>query len=167
MIPENAPQTWQQSLPLEQLQALLDGETSEVRTRPHPGDWGYYLNLGEELGYFSWFVSQAEMLRYLVHVEILHAPTSLEDRAAYEAFVARLQPAAAAFALDGDCDAACEAFNACFPDFRLEWLGSYAHLLTGKEPFSACLLALYAASIYPALPADADALASFVENYGL
>ncbi|MEZ0373050.1 MAG: hypothetical protein ACAI44_28425 [Candidatus Sericytochromatia bacterium] len=180
MLSENAPQTWQQTLPLEQLQALLDGETSEVRTRPQPGDWGYYLNLGPELGYFSWFASQSEMLRYLVHVEILHAPTSLDDRATYEAIVARLQPTAATYADHGDSPAACAAFNSCFPDFRLEWLGSYAQLLAGDDAFAARLLAAYAESIDPnapvydleqakqhALPADADALASFIENYGL
>lgn len=156
---------WQTQLSLPELQALLDGETGAPETRPQPGDWGYYLNLGPELGYFSWFPDAGRMLGYLVRVEILHAPTSLPERADYDALVDRLRQVALAYAADGDGEAACTAFNACFPDFKLAWLGNFTQLKAGATPFSRALLKAFAA--LGAGPPDTEAFADFVENYGL
>src|SRR5687767_236115 len=92
---------WQAPLPLGDLQAQLD-EGEEVSTLARPQDWGYFLRVSPELGYFSWFRTREQMLRYLVQVEILHAPTSLPDRARYDALVQELMAVARQFEQDHD-----------------------------------------------------------------
>lgn len=160
--PQEAPEDWQTPMSLGSLQTQLD-EGSALATRARPGDWGYYLGIGRGLGYFSWFPNRASMLRYLVQVEILHAPTSLPDREHYDALVAELQAIAAAYTEDQDAEAACAAFNRRFPDFRLEWLGSFDALGQEASAFARALISAYGQD--PA--SDPEAFAAYLEDYGL
>lgn len=161
----NNQDNWQQGLPLSDLQTQLD-EGRGLSTRPYQGAWGYFLRMGPEMAYFSWFASLSAMLRYLVQVEILHAPTSLPDRPSYDDFVVELQAIAAAYEQNEDAQQACAAFNACFPDFALEWLGSYAELLKGETEFAQQLHQLFGAS--GEISADNQpAFADFLENHGI
>lgn len=153
---------WRQDLPAQQLQSLLDGETDAPSTRPFTQAWGYFLRLDAGLGYFSWFPNQERMLAYLVLVEMLHAPESLPDRAAYLALTARLREVAQNFLNDGDAQRAQTGFNQVFPDFQLHWLGTFAELQAGSDPFSCELIRAYGRE-----PADDPDFAAFCEHYGL
>ncbi|PKL76522.1 MAG: hypothetical protein CVV27_09865 [Candidatus Melainabacteria bacterium HGW-Melainabacteria-1] len=170
---ETVSDDWQTPLDLAGLQAQLD-QGDELRTRPELGNWGYFLRVSPELGYFSWFASRNAMLRYLVQVEILHAPTALPDRLAYDQWQARIQPIASRYAQDGDADAACEALNACFPDFQLEWLGAFQELIESPHPFARGLRTVFAQPLDPRALDDKvlddktlAAFADFIEDYGI
>src|SRR5690606_5417724 len=127
---------WQTPLSQAALQALLDGDQEVLQTDPLQAPWGYFLRSGE-LGYFSWFASQTQLLQYLLQVEVLHAPQTLPDPASYQAKVAQLLPLLEAYA-SGQQSAAltCDALNPCLPGFELLWLGHFSELLQGSDAFA-------------------------------
>jgi len=158
---------WQISLSQAELQALLDGEQEMVQTDPRQAPWGYFLRSGE-LGYFSWFSSQAQLLQYLLQVEVLHAPQTLPDQASYQAKVAQLLPALQAYA-SGNQSAAltCEALNPCLPGFELLWLGHFSELLQGTEAFALQLRSAYQGQSEPISAEQQANFAEWLGDYGL
>lgn len=159
-------QDWQQVFEIDQLQAQLDGEAQDLQSRAQSGDWGYFLSF-KDLGYFSWFKSPQQMLRYLVQVEILHAPTSLPDREHYQQWLARLQPIASQYLADQDAPRALQAFNQVFPDFELRWIGTFEELLSAAEPFASELRLAFQQSSEPIPETQLSAFSDFLESYGL
>lgn len=158
---------WKTPLSPEELQLALDGDHFGPASHPAGAPWGYYLQL-ERLGYFSWFASQAELLRYLVHIELLHAPERFADQAAYNTAVQALIPVGQAYVSAAlDAAAAAEVFSGHLSDGQLLWLGQLSALEQDDSAFARQLRQAFQGTEDPVPPAAQAAFADWLEGYGL
>lgn len=165
--------SWQTQLSSEALSPLLQSEALPL-AEPTPEAWGYYLDIGRGMGYFSWFPDRSHMLRHLAHVEILHLPTLMPERAHYEALVDQLVALLTTYvqaldAEDAQAGAALvEAYQACVPELNLRWVGNSMGLQTASDAFSLGLQqAFLAAEGKPAVEAKPEQWLAFLEGYGI
>lgn len=168
--------SWQTPLSSEALSPLLQSETLPL-AEPTPEAWGYYLEIGRGMGYFSWFPDRNHMLRHLAHVEILHLPTLMPERSHYEALVDQLVALLKTYvqALDRQegqdahaGPALVAAYQACVPDLNLCWVGQSMHLREAQEPFALDLQQAFAkAEGVPVAQANSAQWLAFLADYGI
>lgn len=158
---------WKTPLSSTELQLALDGDHFGPASHPEEAPWGYYLQL-ERLGYFSWFASQAEMLRYLVHIELLHAPERFADQAAYDSAVQALIPIGEAYlSAELTPEAAAKSFSEHLSDGQMLWLGQIAELQQGQSAFATQLRQAFQGHTAAIQTAGQPAFADWLEGYGL
>lgn len=165
--------TWQTPLSSQALSPLLQSDDLPMAA-PGTGSWGYYLELGQDMGYFSWFPDQSQMLRHLGHVEILHLPTLLPERADYEALVARLIPLLQDYVNQWESDSTeagarlLQRYQAVVPQLKLSWVGPVSALRSEESPFAQKLRqAFQAQHAQDATQASETVWESFLADYGL
>lgn len=165
--------SWQTPLSSEALSPLLQSETLPLAD-PTAESWGYYLEIGRGMGYFSWFPDRSHMLRHLAHVEILHLPTLMPEREHYEALVDQLVDFLEIYvkALDEkDAQASVSLvkhYQACVPELNLRWVGQSMHLRESECDFSQALQqAFLAAEGKPSEAAEPQVWLSFLTDYGI
>ena len=165
--------SWQTPLSSEALSPLLQSETLPL-AEPTSEAWGYYLDIGRGMGYFSWFPDRDHMLRHLAHVEILHLPTLMPERSHYEALVDQLVTLLRVYvnALDAqDAQAGTalvEAYRACVPELQLRWVGQSMDLRASNADFAQELQAAFlGAEGFPAHQARPDQWLAFLADYGI
>lgn len=133
--------SWQTPLSSQELSPLLQSDDLPLAA-PTANAWGYYIDIGQGMGYFSWFPEQSHMLRHLGHVEVLHLPSLMPERADYEALVDQLIPILKNYAQT--CDAApteaahtlVHQYQHVLPDLKLRWVGPLTALSTEQSPFA-------------------------------
>lgn len=158
---------WQQPLSSHELQLALDSDSFGPASHPAQAPWGYFLQL-KRLGYFSWFTSQAELLRYLVHIELLHAPERFADQAAYRQAVAELIPIGQAyFTAEVTPETAAIHFSQHLSDGELCWLGPFDTLLSGSSVFARQLRQAFQGHEEAIPLSQQNAFADWLEGYGL
>lgn len=158
---------WKTPLSSEELQLALDGDHFGPASHPATAPWGYYLQLAR-LGYFSWFASQGEMLRYLVHIELLHAPERFADQAAYDSAVQALIPIGEAYlSAEVEPEALAERFSQHLSDGQLLWLGQLSALEEGDSAFACQLRQAFHGTAEPISSAETAVFADWLEGYGL
>ena len=165
--------SWQTPLSSEALSPLLHSDALPLAA-PTAEAWGYYLDIGRDMGYFSWFPDRSHMLRHLAHVEILHLPTLMPDRAHYEALVEQLVALLSTYVqgLGAQDDHAgillVEAYHACVPDLNLRWVGQSMDLGKASDAFSLTLQqAFLAAEGQAASEATPEQWLAFLADYGI
>jgi hypothetical protein len=136
--------SWQTPLSSEALSPLLQSEVLPL-AEPTPEAWGYYLEIGRGMGYFSWFPDRTHMLRHLGHVEVLHLPTLMPEREHYEALVDQLVALLSTYVQalashDPQAGTALvEAYGRAIPDLNLRWVGQSMELREAKDAFAIAL----------------------------
>lgn len=164
---------WQPPLSSEELSPLLQSDALPLAD-PTAEAWGYYLDIGRGMGYFSWFPDRSHMLRHLAHVEILHLPTLMPEREDYEALVDQLVELLKTYvkAFDGQDPQAgaslVKAYQACVPDLNLRWLGQSMHLREAEDDFAQTLQgAFVVAEGQSTGAATPQQWLSFLADYGI
>ena len=165
--------SWQTPLSSEELSPLLQSDTLPL-AEPWPSSWGYYLDIGQGMGYFSWFPDRDHMLRHLGHVEVLHLPSLMPERADYEALVDKLLPLLHNYVENvqaGD-DTAGEqlvaAYEKTVPELKLRWVGSLTQLQAEASPFAVALREAFESSEgQTAAEAQSEDWLSFLADYGI
>ena len=165
--------SWQTPLSSQELSPLLQSDDLPLAA-PIANAWGYYLEIGQGMGYFSWFPEQTQMLRHLGHVEVLHLPSLLPERADYEALVAQLIPLLKNYVQT--CDTApteaaytlVNQYTHVVPALKLAWVGPLSALSTEQSPFAQKVRAAFEAQTGQSAPqTEADLWWSFLAEYGL
>lgn len=157
---------WQELFTMAELQSQLDGDDEDLHTLPVTGDWGYLLAVTGDYQYFSWFDSPQKMLRYLVQVEILHAPTSVPDQQHYHDLRTQLEAVVQDYQQSQNADALIARLNQIYPDFRLLWLGPLAELVSSETPFALRLRSEFQGHGEPVSESLLKPFAAFIEAYG-
>ncbi len=157
---------WQEHFTIAELQTQLDGDDEDLHTFPMNGDWGYLLAVTGDYQYFSWFDSPQKMLRYLVQVEILHAPTSVPDQQHYHDLRAQLESVVQDYQQTQNAKELIAKLNQIYPDFKLLWLGSLAELAQKETAFAIQLRNEFQGGTDPVAESKINEFATFIEAYG-
>ncbi len=164
--PQNETSPWQRRLSSAELSPLLNGDTYP-QAEPTEDAHGYYLEIGRGMGYFSWFPTRELMLRHLAHVEVLHLPARMPERADYEAMVDQLVPILEDFEQHQNVTQTVQAYHQVVPEIQLQWLGSVKTLKNDVTDFGKQVQSAFSENTSKSTSKSTQSWLDFLGEYGI